>query len=277
MKVSLTGAAETTLATLCARAVDARSPHPMLGDHTAAGILDRLDYDFAKLQIQPATAVGIALRTRFFDRWTRRFLDAHPEATVLHLGCGLDGRAQRLAPGPGVRWFDIDQPEVIALRDELYPARPGCRTLGASVVEESWLTEIPTDRPVLVLGEGLAMYLGAEDGPRMLRTIVARFPLGGEIAFDSYSRATVRLSGPLPVMRQTGAQMRWGIDDPREVPQDVPGLRLVESVRAYDTADPDDHRRLPLGLRLRLLLDTKVLAKLPVSRGVGHLSRFAFP
>ncbi|NBE80066.1 class I SAM-dependent methyltransferase [Micromonospora rubida] len=277
MKVSLTGAAETTLATLCARAVDARSPHPMLGDRTAAEILDRLDYDFSGLRIQPATAIGVALRTRFFDRWTRRFLDAHREATVLHLGCGLDGRVQRLDPGPGVRWFDVDQPEVIELRDQLYPPRPNSRTLGASVVEEGWLAEIPTDRPVLVLGEGLAMYLGADDGPRMLRAVVARFPLGGEIVFDSYSRATVRMSGPLPVMRQTGAQMRWGVDDPREVPREVPGLRLVESVKAYDTADPGDHRRLPLGLRLRLLLDTRVLAKLPISRGVGHISRFAFP
>ncbi|MGX7829568.1 class I SAM-dependent methyltransferase [Actinokineospora sp. 24-640] len=276
MKVSLTGSAETLLATLCARAVDARSPHPMLGDTTAVEVMDKLDYDFAKLRVQATTAIGVALRSRFFDRWVRAFLAEHPECTVLHLGCGLDSRVQRIDPGPGVRWFDVDQSDVMELRARLYPERPRYRAIGASVVETVWLDAVPTDLPVLVVAEGLAMYLGAEEGPEMLRAIVGHFPGGGEIAFDSYSRATVRMSRPMPVMRETGAQMHWGIDDPRELLEQVPGLRVVESVKAYETTDPGDHRRLPLGLRLLLLLDTKVLAKLPVTRGVGHITRFAF-
>lgn len=276
MKVSLTGSAETLLATLCARALDARSPHPMLGDSTAAEVVDGLEYDFAKLRIQPSTAIGVALRSRFFDRWVRAYLAVHPECTVLHLGCGLDNRVQRIDPGPGVRWFDVDQPEVMELRAQIYPERPQHQTIGASVVETGWLEQVPADLPVLVVAEGLAMYLGAEEGPAMLRAIVGHFHSNGEIAFDSYSRATVRMSRPMPVIRETGAQMRWGIDDPHELLEQVPGLRIVESVKAYETTDPGDHRRLPLALRLRLLLDTKVLAKLPVTRNVGHITRFTF-
>lgn len=101
--IELHGAAETLLATLYGRAIDARSPHPVLGDRTAAEVLEKIDYDFRRLGLAHSSAIGVALRARYLDRWTRDFLAEHPGATVLHLGCGLDSRVQRIDPGPGVR------------------------------------------------------------------------------------------------------------------------------------------------------------------------------
>jgi O-methyltransferase involved in polyketide biosynthesis len=275
VKISLTGAAETLLAPLCARALDARSAHPLLGDHIAAELIDRIDYDFGRLGMGEATAVGVALRARYFDRRVRAFLQAHPECTVVHLGCGLDSRFERLAPGAGVRWFDLDQPDVIELRKRLYPARPGHETLAASVTEPDWPAQVPTDRPVLVVAEGLSMYLSAEEGPRMLRTLVARFP-HGELLFDTYSRFAVRSTRSLSLFRRTGARLAWGVDDPRELEREIPGLRLIEADSAYATAAGVDVRHLPRRLRLRMRIDTLLLSRLPVLRGIGHLSRFAF-
>lgn len=57
--------------------------------------------------------VTLPLRALYFDPCTRAFLAANPEATVLHLGCGLDTRVYRINPGPKVRWFDVDFPSVI--------------------------------------------------------------------------------------------------------------------------------------------------------------------
>ncbi|WP_220449281.1 class I SAM-dependent methyltransferase [Nonomuraea longispora] len=68
-------------------------------------------------------AVTVAMRARHLDDWTRDFLAEHPAAIVLHLGCGMDTRAHRVGPGPGVHWYDVDFPEVIDLRERLYPAR----------------------------------------------------------------------------------------------------------------------------------------------------------
>ncbi|MFJ1749317.1 class I SAM-dependent methyltransferase [Streptomyces sp. NPDC088116] len=275
MKVTLTGAAETLLAPLYARAVDARSAHPLLADPTAAKLLDSLDYDFSRLGIRSATAIGVALRARFLDRRTQEFLAAHPDATVLHLGCGLDSRVERVAPGPGVNWFDVDQPEVIDLRARLYAPRPGHRTIAASVTDADWLTQVPRDLPVLVVAEGLTMYLPADEGPRMLRNLVGYFPQG-EMVFDSYSRFAVRMTRPLPVFRQTGARLNWGIDDPRELERAVPGLRLIEAARAFDTADRADVERLPRAIRFRLRFEVEFLSRLPVLRRIGHISRYAF-
>jgi O-methyltransferase involved in polyketide biosynthesis len=275
MKVTLTGAAETLLAPLYARALDARSPHPLLGDRAAAELVERLDYDFTRLGINGTNAVGVALRARYFDRKVRVFLAAHPEATVVHLGCGLDDRFGRIAPGPGVRWFDLDQPEVIELHKQLHPERDRHETIAASVTEPDWPVRVPTDRPVLVAAEGLSMYLTAADGPRMLRNVVARFPYG-HVVFDSYSRFAVRSTRSFTLFRRTGAQLAWGVDDPRELSAQVPGLKLLESVSAYATAKGVDLRGLPPRLRARMQVDTQIMARLPVLGRIGHISHHVF-
>ncbi|GGT34275.1 class I SAM-dependent methyltransferase [Streptomyces purpureus] len=275
MKVSLTGAAETLLAPLYARALDARSPRPLLGDTTAAALLDTLDYDFSRLGMGEAGAVGVALRARYFDRHVRDFLAAHPSATVLHLGCGLDSRGERIAPGPDVRWYEVDQPDVIELRERLYPPRPGHETVAVSVTDPDWPARIPTDRPVLVVAEGLTMYLSADEGPRMLRGFVDHFP-SGEMVFDTYARFAVRSTRSMALFRQTGARLAWGVDDPRELERRVPGLRLIEAASAYATAKGADLSHLPTALRIRLRIDTEVLSRLPLLGRIGHISRYGF-
>ena len=51
----------------------------------------------------------MTLRAKQLDDWCTDFLQRHPDAVVLHLGCGLDGRVFRLDPPPSVLWFDVDQ------------------------------------------------------------------------------------------------------------------------------------------------------------------------
>lgn len=271
-EVALSGAAETLLATLYGRAVDARSAHPVLADPAAVAVSAKLDYDFGRLGIRPSSAVGIAMRAKVLDRWTREFLGDHPDATVLHLGCGLDSRVQRIDPGPGVRWFDVDRPEVIALRERLYePVPGGYRTIGASVTDEGWLSGVPRDLPALVVAEGLTMYLPTAEGPALLRRLVRHFPRG-EIAFDTYSRLGVRLTRRMPVLRRTGARLDWGIDDPKALEKEVPGLRLVTALGAFASADPADLAHASAAFRL----EVAVLGRLPWFRDIGHLARFAF-
>ena len=113
------------LATLYAKALDADAPDSILHDTYAKDIVDRIDYDWAATTITARNAPSVTLRSANFDDWTRRFLAAHPEAVVLHLGCGLDSRFFRVQPGPGVDWYDIDYPEVAGLRERFYPATDG--------------------------------------------------------------------------------------------------------------------------------------------------------
>ncbi|WNG13365.1 class I SAM-dependent methyltransferase [Cystobacter fuscus] len=228
-KIRLSREKETYLATLYGKAMDAAVDNPILGDRFAADATARIDYDFKALKLPKGGEITLPMRAWHFDQWTRAFLSANPESTVLHLGCGLDTRVYRIDPGPKVRWFDVDLPDVIALREQLYPEREGYRRIGASVTEPSWLDAIPGDTPVLVVAEGLVMYLHEKDGTALFRRITERFP-SGQLAFDGYSGAMVRLVSRLATVRGAKVELVWGVDDPHELEKQVPKLHLAEDV-----------------------------------------------
>jgi O-methyltransferase involved in polyketide biosynthesis len=268
-KITLTGAPETLLATLYGRALDSRAPRSVLHDEAAARAVERIDYDFRRTGMTATTAAGVALRGRQLDEWTREFLAAHPEATVLHLACGLDTRAQRLGVPPGVRWIDLDHPEVVALRERLLPPPEGdYRLVGASVTDDGWLQAVPADRPTVAVFEGLSMYLREEDGRRLVEGITGRFP-GGQLLFDCYGTIGIRLQRLVPAVRNSGATLHWGIDDPRELEGWHDGLVLLDALRSVDMPGLD---LLPPAGRLQM----RVLARLPRLRDVGRILRYRF-
>lgn len=135
--------------TLYLHARDAQVSRPILGDPFAADLLRRVDHDPAGMKHLNGNLPVICTRARLIDDITRRLLDRRPDAVVLHLGCGLDSRVLRLAPGPGVTWIDVDQEPVIALRRRLYPERAGVTTIAASVTEPGWWARVPDGRPSL--------------------------------------------------------------------------------------------------------------------------------
>jgi O-methyltransferase involved in polyketide biosynthesis len=83
--------------TLCCRALDSRSPHPILGDAMADEIVRSLEYDYGQLHIDANLIVNVALRAKKLDEVASGFLARHPDAVGLDLGAGLDTRMIRLA------------------------------------------------------------------------------------------------------------------------------------------------------------------------------------
>jgi methyltransferase (TIGR00027 family) len=256
------------LATLYAKALDADAPKSILNDEYAKNAVARIDYDWDRTTITPRRAPSVAIRTAHFDNWARQFLAVHENAVVLHLGCGLDARVYRLDPGPGVSWYDIDYPDVIALREQVYPNRANYRLLPASVTDPSWLAEIPADRPALFLGEGLTMYLTKADGLALLRRVVDRFP-SGELQFDSFNTLGIRTQVTNSVVRRSGSTLYWGINGPADILDAVPGVRLLawESVFDSDTFDQVSPAVRRLG---------RVMAAVPGLRTMAQYHRYAF-
>jgi O-methyltransferase involved in polyketide biosynthesis len=269
-KVTLTGPQETLLATLWSRALDSRSPHPVLGDVEADRAVQRIEYDFRKAGINAGTAAGVALRARTLDGFTREFLAAEPEATVLHLACGLDTRVHRLAPAPSVRWVDVDHPEVVALRERILPPPPAAdyRTIGASVTDEGWLDAVPADRPTVAVFEGLTMYLREEEGKALIQQITARFPRG-ELLFDCYGSLGIRLQKLVPAVRRSGSTLHWGIDDPRALESWHGGLVCLADLRSVELPGIDE---LPPTSRLGM----RLMARVPRFRDIGRILRYGF-
>ncbi len=268
VRVDLSGAPQTMLATLYAKALDADFKEPILGDRFAKQIVERIDYDWKKTTITPRRAPSVTTRTAHFDAWANQFLAAHPQAVVLHVGCGLDSRFFRLQPGPGVEWYDVDYPEVAALRTQLYPVAEHYHVVAASVTDPGWLADIPADRPALMIGEGLTMYLTEQEGIALLRRIVERFP-SGELQFDAFSRLGIKSQWMNVIVRRAGATLYWGIDGPDVILRAVPGTRLLTWVSTFDS---DAFNRVPAAYRLM----ATVMSWLPALRYMSQYHRYAF-
>jgi O-methyltransferase involved in polyketide biosynthesis len=268
LRVDLSGAPQTMLATFYAKALDADLDKPILGDRYAKEIVERIDYDWKKTSITARNSPGVTTRSAHFDNWARQFLTVHPEAVVLHLGCGLDARFFRLDPGPGVEWYDIDYPNVAQIRRQLYPTHDHYHVVAASVTDPAWVQDIPGDRPVLAIGEGLTMYLTKEEGVALLRRIIDHFP-SGELQFDAFNRLGIKSQWTNAVVRRSGAKLSWGIDGPDDVLKAVPGLRLLSWVSALDG---DGFADVPWYYRWTL----SAMRLLPSLRYMAQYHRYAF-
>jgi O-methyltransferase involved in polyketide biosynthesis len=231
--VDLSGAAQTMLTTLYLKALDADFPRPVLGDRYAKDAVGRLDYDWREIGITGRWAPLITVRSAQFDIWARQFLAVHERATVVHLGCGLDSRVFRVDPGPCVEWYDIDYPGVIALRDTVYPRRPHYRLVAASATDPSWLDALPTDGPVLLLAEGISMYLTEHQGVGLLRRVVDRFQ-SGEIQIDFFNWLAIRSQKTQTLVRRSGSTLHWAVNSPDDILGSVPGARLLVAVSLFD-------------------------------------------
>jgi O-methyltransferase involved in polyketide biosynthesis len=267
--VDLSGAPQTMLGTLYGRASDAAAKHPILGDTFAKELVSRLDYDWGKTGLKPRQAATLTMRTAHFDNWARQFLAVQDRATVLHLGCGLDSRVFRLNPGPGVEWYDVDYAGVIALCEQLYPPRDHYHLIPASVTDPAWLEPIPPDRPVLMLAEGLTMYLTEQDGVALLRRVVNHFP-SGELQFDVFNWLGIKGQKRNAVVRRSGSTLHWAINGPDDILRAVPGVRLLAATSA---GDADTFQQLPAAYRWF----GSVKALIPAAvRGISQYHRYAF-
>jgi O-methyltransferase involved in polyketide biosynthesis len=239
VSIDLSGPSQTMLTTLYCKALDADWDRPILGDDFAKQAVARIDYDWDELKVTDRWTPLVTVRTAQFDVWAAEFLAANPDATVIHLGCGLDSRVFRLDPGPGVEWYDVDYPAVISLREKVFDvagaSRQNYHLVATPATDPSWLDQIPADRPTLLLAEGISMYLAEDDGVALLQHVIDRFGTG-EIQIDYYSRLVVRSQKTHRLQRQSGSTLHWAVNKPSDVLDRLLGARLVDGVTFFDAS-----------------------------------------
>ena len=133
--------AETLLIPLYMRAKESRRNNPILYDKAAEWLADSLEYDYSQFDGAKLSEVGCVVRGWYFDCAVRRFIKAHSHPVVVNVGCGLDTRFQRIGSQKAV-FYDLDLPEVIALRRELIPEQPDNVYIEASLLETDWMDDL---------------------------------------------------------------------------------------------------------------------------------------
>jgi len=250
-KIHFTKEKETMLMTLNGRAIQNQWKNPILHDPWAEEAMQHIDYDISKSYRGVGSwslwgKIGctiIATRAATFDLLTTRYLADHPDATVLHVGCGMDSRVFRVDPPTSVQWFDVDYPDVIDLRRQLFPERDAYHLIGVPLSDLRWLDEVPRDRPGFLIAEGVLHYLSEPEVKALLGAVVAHFP-GGQMIFDICNQWIVKRAGSN--VGGTGATYKWGLDDPQDIKQLEPKLELIKEFRPSELVA---FSRFPLWVR----------------------------
>ena len=238
---------ESLFLTLCGRALDNRSPHSILADTMADEIVRKLDYNCDKFRLSASPIINIALRAKKLDEVALKFVTRHPAAVALDLGAGLDTRMFRIAPPSTVDWYDIDFPEVITARQQLIPKRANAHGVGTDLTDPNWLDAIPTERPAVIVADGLLAFLTQEDMISLLNRLTSHFP-SGEVAFNGYTRFAIWAAKHYHGTQSVADLIRSpGFDDPREPERWNPSLKLVKEILL--TREPEV-AEFPLALRL---------------------------
>jgi O-methyltransferase involved in polyketide biosynthesis len=244
---AFTPAQESLFLTLGGRALDSRLPRPFLGDTMADEIMTTTGYDLSKFPalstkiLDPRTKVfDIAVRAKRFDELVRRFVIHHPDAVVLDLGAGLDGRIFRVDPPATIRWYDVDFPEVVALRPHLLPQRVHADSLGVDLTDPDWLHDMPTDRSAVIVADGLIPFLTHSDFVSLLNRLTDHFP-SGELAFNLYTTYAIwALTHSRGLAAIASGVVNPGINDPHQPERWIDRLKLVEEIfltRAPEVAE----------------------------------------
>lgn len=223
-KVQLTAEQETLLVPLYCKIHECES---IFSDPKAREIAQQIEYDFSGLDIPRKTCHMLCMRAHQFDCYTQEFLTKHHESTVLHLGCGLDSRNLRIKIHSNI-WYDLDLPEVMDLRNKFYEESDCYHMLSYSVTEKEWLDQISANNnPVLILAEGLFMYLTEGEVKKLIQSLVEKFSHGALI-FDAFSTLTAQHASSHPSLHSTGAKTLWGLDDPGIIEKWIERIKLEE-------------------------------------------------
>src|SRR5512135_1242683 len=179
---NLVGVSETLLIPLYIRARETQRPDAMIRDEKAVEIIKKMGRDFSRLKLQGHDEVALILRMQRFDRLVREFMERQPQAVVVHFGCGLDTRFERVDDGQ-VEWFDLDLPEVIDLRRNYIGGDEGrYHLVSGSVFEDTWLEIIHPypGRSFLFVAEGVLPYFEEAQVKSLFLKIQEHFP-GAEL------------------------------------------------------------------------------------------------
>lgn len=258
---SLEGVSETLLMTLYVRARESQRPDAMIHDEKAVEMINRIACDFSRLRMQRHDEIAVIMRMKRFDKYVRDFLTRHPEGVVVHIGCGLDTRFERVDNGQ-VEWFDLDMPDVIELRRK-FTSRANVRyhLLAGSVFDMEWLEEVRPYKPrhFLFIAEGVFPYFEEAQVRSLFLQLKDHFP-GSELVCDAHTPFVIWADNIHLALAGIKARLQWRLKNPRDVEAWGEGIRLLAEWNYFEEDEP----------RLRTFRWVRKIPALAKSSGIFH-------
>ena len=232
MKIKLEGVQETLLIPLIARATETKEENPRINDKSAVEMVNKIEYDFSKFN-KKGSQQGVIARTMILDRETQKFVDEHPDAVCISIGCGLDTRYHRIRHKK-IDWYNLDFPEVIALRKQLIYESKQVKYIDKSALDLSWADEIKEkNRPVLILLEGILMYFTEAEVIQLMGILKNHFP-GCTILAEIMNPFIATQSKHHDTVKNTSAVFKWGVKSGKHMEKMCDKLRFLQEWNLFD-------------------------------------------
>jgi O-methyltransferase involved in polyketide biosynthesis len=187
-------------------------------------------------------AYYMGMRSAQFDRWLQQAMEEDPTAAVLHIGCGMDSRVERVGTR-GHLWYDLDFSDVITERKRYYCENEDYKMLSADIRSRDWLTQISTENVIIVM-EGVSMYLRPAELKQTLGQIASHFKRV-RLLMDCYTEFAAKASKVRNPINDVGVTEVFGLDDPKCVESsglaffcahEMPPADLVDGLHGMEKA-----------------------------------------
>lgn len=166
----------------------------------------------------------MGMRSAVFDAWVKEKLQLYPSACVLHIGCGMDSRIERIGACETM-WYDVDFPAVIEERRKYYQETAHYHMISEDVSKTEWIAKLPETEHAIIIMEGVSMYLKLPELVQLLNALQTQFKKV-HIFMDCYTDFAAKASKYKNPIKTVGAQTVYGLDEPRYLDEQT-GIRFV--------------------------------------------------
>ena len=186
---------ETLIIPLYARKVCSELYPNLYRDETAVRLIDEIDYDFSESEkksrslMQRFGSLEVAVRQNVLAFEVRDYLKGHPNAAVINLGCGLDGTGRSCG---SCKIYNLDFPDVIAVRNELLPAGEREKNIPCDLNNTEWFRKIDASNGAVFFASGVFYYFLTEQVKALVQQMADAFP-GSVLVFDAANRTAVKM------------------------------------------------------------------------------------
>lgn len=184
----------------------------ILKDKKAEEIWNKEGFELKGKSKSKWLAYFMGMRSAVFDRWVKEKINEIKEATVIHIGCGLDSRVLRVGTN-NHKWYDVDFPEVIRERKLHYNETSDYMMIEGDARNPEWLDKIAERKSAVVIFEGVSMYLKTDE----IRTLITALNNHFDevlLMMDCYTELSAKISKYKNPINDVGVTTVYGIDNP---------------------------------------------------------------
>ena len=154
---------------------------------------------------------NMAMRARIFDDWTNTMLLQNSGSLVLHIGCGLDSRCNRVNQNYHA-WYDCDFPDVIEARKKYYEENERYHMIALNAADSEQIKSLPQSDTAIIIFEGISMYLTNDELHNFFSVLEQKYG-HLHVLMDVYTMFGAKVSKFKNPINDVGVTKVFGIDD----------------------------------------------------------------